>query len=87
MSVQEQETTHVPFTHPSASESIPPGVPVGSVEAEDSAQTMSTRRITSKRPPNPVDGAEPPKRTRGDDDGILHFPLLIIIIWRRRLKI
>ena len=29
---------------------------------------MSTRRITFKRPPNPVDRAEPPKRTRGDDE-------------------
>ena len=28
MSVQEHETTHAPFTHPSASESIPPDVPV-----------------------------------------------------------
>ena len=26
MSVQEHETTHVPFTHPSASESLPPDV-------------------------------------------------------------
>ena len=68
MSVQEHETTHVPFTHPSASESIPPDVPVASVEPEDSVQTMSTRRITFKRPPNPLDRAEPPKRTRGDDD-------------------
>ena len=68
MSVEEQETTHCPFRHPSASEPIPPDVPVASVEPEDSAQTMSTRRITFKRPPNPVDRAEPPKRTRGDDD-------------------
>ena len=68
MSVQEQETTHVPFTHPSASESIPPDVPVVSVEPEDSAKTMSTRRITFKRPPNPVDRVEPLTRTRGDDD-------------------
>ena len=68
MSVQEHETTHVPFTHPSASESIPPDVPVASVEPEDSVQTMSTRRITFKRPPNPLDRVEPPKRTRGDDD-------------------
>ena len=29
---------------------------------------MSTRRITVKRSPNPVDRAEPPKRNRGDDD-------------------
>ena len=26
------------------------------------------RRITFKRPPNPLDRVEPPKRTRGDDD-------------------
>ena len=68
VSVQKQETTHVHFTHPSASESIPPEVPVGSVPPEDSAQTGSTRRITLKRHPNPLDRAEPPKRTRGDDD-------------------
>ena len=68
VSVQEQETTHVPVIHPSASDSTPPDVPVGSVEPEDSAQTMSTRRITFKRPPNPLGCAEPPKRTRGDDD-------------------
>ena len=68
MSVQEQETTHVPFMHPSASETIPPDDPVGSVEQEESAQTTSTRRITFKRPPNPLDRVEPPKRTRGDDD-------------------
>ena len=68
MSVQEQETTHVLFTHPSASESIPPDVLVASFEPEDSVQTMSTRRITFKRPPNPVDRAGPPKRTRRDDD-------------------
>ena len=68
MSVQEHETTHAPFTHPSASESIPPDVPVASVEPEDSVQTMFTRRITFKRPPNPLDRAEPLKRTRGDDD-------------------
>ena len=54
----------VPFTHPSANTDVP----VSSVEPEDSAQTMSTRRITFKRPPNPVDRAEPPTRTRGDDD-------------------
>ena len=29
---------------------------------------MSTNRITFKRPPNPLDRAEPPKRTSGDDD-------------------
>ena len=65
ISVQEQETTHVPFTHPSASESIPPDVPVSSVEPEDSAKTMSARRITFKRHPNPVDRPQPPKSTRG----------------------
>ena len=68
MSVQEQETTHVPFTHPSASEAIPPDVLVASVEPENSSETVSTRRITFKRPPNPLDRAEPPKRTRGDVD-------------------
>ena len=68
MSVQEHEPTRVTFTHSSASETIPSDVPVTSVEPEESAQTMSTRRITSKRPPNPVDRAESPKRTRGDDD-------------------
>ena len=62
------KTRHVPFTHPSASESIPPDVPFGSVPPGDSAQTMSMRRITFKGPPNPLDRAEPPKRTRGDDD-------------------
>ena len=39
MSVQEHETTHVPFTHPSASETSPSGVPVTSVDPEDSVQT------------------------------------------------
>ena len=68
MSVQEQETTHVPFTHPSASETIPSDVPVISVEPEDSVQTTSMRRISFKRPPNPLDRVELPKRTRGDDD-------------------
>ena len=67
MSVQEHETTHVPFTHPSAGESAPPDVPVDSVEPEDSVQTTSTPRITFKRPPNPLIRVEPPKRTRGDD--------------------
>ena len=68
ISVQEHETTHVPFTHPSANESIPPDVPVPSVPPEDAAQTTSTRRISFKHPPNPLDLVEPPKRTRGDDD-------------------
>ena len=31
-------------------------------------QTTSTRRILFKRPPNPLDRVEPPKRTRGDED-------------------
>ena len=56
------------YTHPSAIESAPPDVPVGSVPPEESAQTRTTRRITFKRPPNPLDRPEPPKRTRGDDD-------------------
>ena len=68
MSVQEHETTHVPFTHSSASETIPSDVPVTSVEPEDSVQTTSMHRISFKRPPNPLDRVEPPKRTRGDDD-------------------
>ena len=68
VSVQEHETTHVPFTHPSASDTIPSDVPVTSVEPEDSVQTTSMRRIRFKRPPNPLDRVEPPKRTNGDDD-------------------
>ena len=84
MSVQEHETTHVPFTHPSASETIPSNVPVTSVEPEDSVQTMSTRRISFKRPPNPLDREEPPKRTRGYDDD---HSALIIMIWSECLKI
>ena len=68
MSVQEHDMTHVPFPHPSASESIPPDVPVGSVSPDDSAQLMSTRRIKFQRPPKPSDRAEPPKRIRSDDD-------------------
>ena len=40
---------------------------VTSVEPEDSVQTTSMRRILFKRPPNPLDRVEPPKRTRGDD--------------------
>ena len=68
MSVQEPETTHVSVAHPSASETIPSDVPVASVEPENSVQTTSMRRILFKRPPNPLDRVEPPKRTRGDDD-------------------
>ena len=43
-------------------------VPVTSVEPEDSVQTTFMRRILFKRPPNPLERLEPPKRTRGDDD-------------------
>ena len=68
MSVQEPETTHVSVAHPSASEAIPSDVPVASVEPENSVQTTSMCRILFKRPPNPLDRVEPPKRTRGDDD-------------------
>ena len=68
MSVQEPETTHVPVAHPSTSETIPSDVPVTLVEPEDSVQATSIRRILFKRPPNPLDRVEPPKRTRGDDD-------------------
>ena len=68
MSVQEPETTHVPVAQPSTSETIPSDVPVTSVEPEDSVQTTPTRRILFKRPPNPLDRVEPPKRTSGDDD-------------------
>ena len=81
MSVQASETTRVPIDHHSASESIPPDVPVASVEPQDSVQT--TRRVTFKRHPNPVARAERPTRTRGDDDD---FSLLIIMIWIRCLK-
>ena len=38
MSVQEHETTHVPFADPSASKTIPSDVPVTLVEPEDSVQ-------------------------------------------------
>ena len=31
-------------------------------------QTTPTRRILFKRPPNPLDRVEPPKRTRCDED-------------------
>ena len=59
---------HVPFTHPSVSETIPSDVPVTSVVLEDSVQTTSMRRIMFKRLPSPLNPVEPPKRTRGDDD-------------------
>ena len=68
MLVQEPETTHVPSARPSASETSPSDVPVTSVEPEDSVQTTFMRRILFKRRPNPLERAEPPKRTRGDDD-------------------
>ena len=62
------ETTHVPGGPPSTSETIPPDVPVISGEPEYSVQTIFTRRILFKRPPNPLDRVEPPKCTIGDDD-------------------
>ena len=68
MSIQGSETSCVPFPHPSASASASPDVPVASVEPEKIPQTVSTRRITFERPPNPLDRAEPPKRTTADDD-------------------
>ena len=54
--------------HPSVGETIPSDVPVASVEPEDSVQTTPPRRLLFKRPPNPLDRVEPPKRTRGDED-------------------
>ena len=63
-SVQEPETTYFP----SVSETVPSDVLVALIEPEDSVQTTSTRRILLKRPPNPLDRVEPPKRTRGDED-------------------
>ena len=68
MSEQDHETKHVLFTHHLADESIPPDVLVYSVPLEDSAQTVSTCRITFKHPPDALDRAELPKRTRGDHD-------------------
>ena len=50
-----------PIPHPSASESAPLDVPVGTVEPENSSQTVPTRRITFKRPPNPLDCADRPE--------------------------
>ena len=80
---QEQETTHVPFTHFSASESIPPDVPVVSVPPEDPAQTLSTRRITFKRHPNPLDVRNLRNVTRDDvDEDSALLSLLCIMIWR-----
>ena len=72
MSVQEPATTHVCVAHPSASETIPSDVPVASVELEDSVPT-TPRRFPFKRPPNPLDRVEPPKRTRGDEDDLSAF--------------
>ena len=54
--------------HPVASESAPPDSPVASVDPEISSQTVSTRRISFKRPPNPLNRAESPKRTKADED-------------------
>ena len=68
MSVQEPETTHVSVAHPLASETIPSDVPAASVEPGDSVHIIPTRRILFKRPPNPLDRVELPKRTRGDED-------------------
>ena len=68
MSVQEPETTHVSVAHPLASETIPSDVPAASVEPGDSVHINPTRRILFKRPPNPLDRVELPKRTRGDED-------------------
>ena len=56
MSVQEHETTCVPVPHSSASETIPSEVPVTSVEPAESAQWVSTCRITFKRHLN-LDGS------------------------------
>ena len=75
MSVQEHGTTRCPFTHPSASESIPPDDRVGSVPQEDSALTMSTRRTVR----NLRNVLEVTMR-------VLHFPPITIMIWRRCLK-
>ena len=68
MSVQEPETTHVSVAHPSTSETIPSDVLVASVEPKDLVPTTPPRRMLFKRPPNPLDRVEPPKRTRGDED-------------------
>ena len=68
MSVQEPETTPVSVALPSTSETIPSDVPVASVELKDLVPTTPPRRILFKRPPNPLERVEPPKRTRGDED-------------------
>ena len=85
MSVQEPDTTHVSVAHPSASETVPSDVPVASVEPDDSVQKTSMRRFLFKRPPNPLDRVEPPKRPTMMI--ILHLFPLIIMIWRRCQKI
>ena len=68
MSVQEPETIFVSGAHLSASETIPSDVPVASFETEDSVPTTPPCRLLFRRPPNPLDRVEPPKRTRGDED-------------------
>ena len=68
MKCQYKNPTHVSVAHPSASETIPSDVPVASVEPEESVPTTPPRRLLFKRPPNPLDRVEPPKRTRGDED-------------------
>ena len=61
MSVQKQETTHVPVAHPLASESF--HLTFLLVRLNRKIQHRQCPRVTSrsKRPPNPVDRAEPPK--------------------------
>ena len=62
------ETTPVSVALPSTSETIPSDVPVASVEQKEIVPTTPPRRILFKRPPNPLERVEPPKRTRGDED-------------------
>ena len=86
VTVQGSETTRVPFPHPSASESDPPDVLVDSVEPENTAQAMSTGRITFKRPPNHwtvLNLRNVPGLTMIK---ILDSPYFIIVIWGRCLK-
>ena len=78
---------HIPFPHPSASESAPPDVSVASVQPENSSQTVSTRRITFKRHPNPLDRAETPKHARADDDDDCALLSVYHHDWRRCLKV
>ena len=68
MAVQEPDTTHVSVKHLSTSETIQSDVLVASVEPEVLVPTTPPRRFLFKRPPNPLDRVEPPKRTRGDED-------------------